>query len=202
MGDYRFDPEFFPDPEAMVRELDEMGIALMVSVWPQIALTSENYEEMRERGLLVRCDKGVQVCMQFVEDSVFYDATNPEAQKYVFDKCKRSYLDKGVKLFWLDEAEPEYAGYDFDNYRYYMGPNAQNRQHLSAAVLQGLLRRHARAGAAGDSEPGQMRLGGQPAVWRVGVVGRHTFDLAGHAQPDLRRAQHGGRGHRLGGRPT
>ena len=125
MGDYRFDPEFFPDPEAMVRELDEMGIALMVSVWPQIALTSENYEEMRERGLLVRCDKGVQVCMQFVEDSVFYDATNPEAQKYVFDKCKRSYLDKGVKLFWLDEAEPEYAGYDFDNYRYYMGPNAQ-----------------------------------------------------------------------------
>lgn len=40
MGDYRFDPEFFPDPAAMVKELQSMGIELMVSVWPQVALTS------------------------------------------------------------------------------------------------------------------------------------------------------------------
>ena len=29
MGDYRFDPEFFPDPEAMAKELKEMGITLI-----------------------------------------------------------------------------------------------------------------------------------------------------------------------------
>ncbi|WP_289509389.1 TIM-barrel domain-containing protein, partial [Escherichia coli] len=29
---------------------------------------------------------------------------------------------KGVKLFWLDEAEPEFGVYDYDNYRYYAGP--------------------------------------------------------------------------------
>ncbi len=29
--------------------------------------------------------------------------------------------DKGVALFWLDEAEPEYSAYDFDNYRYHGG---------------------------------------------------------------------------------
>ncbi|MBQ6564980.1 MAG: glycoside hydrolase family 31 protein, partial [Clostridia bacterium] len=52
MGDYRFDPEFFPDPAAMVKELKEMGIELMVSVWPQVALTSENYPEMLQQGLL------------------------------------------------------------------------------------------------------------------------------------------------------
>ena len=28
-------------------------------------------------------------------------------------------------FFWLDEAEPEYAVYDFDNYRYKLGPNVQ-----------------------------------------------------------------------------
>ena len=28
----------------------------------------------------------------------------------------------GIKLFWLDEAEPEYRAYDFDNYRYHAGP--------------------------------------------------------------------------------
>ncbi len=125
MGDYRFDEEFFPDPEAMARELHEMGMKLMVSVWPQVALTSENYREMLDKGLLVRAEKGAPVGMQFVEDSMFFDATNPEARKYVWEKCKKNYYDKGIDLFWLDEAEPEYGVYDFDNYRYYMGPNAQ-----------------------------------------------------------------------------
>ena len=32
MGDYKFDPAEYPDPKAMMTELDEMGIKLMVSV--------------------------------------------------------------------------------------------------------------------------------------------------------------------------
>ncbi|HJA91937.1 MAG TPA: glycoside hydrolase family 31 protein, partial [Candidatus Eisenbergiella merdipullorum] len=51
MGDYRFDEEFFPDPDAMVKELKEMGMELMVSVWPQVDLRSENYQEMKQKGL-------------------------------------------------------------------------------------------------------------------------------------------------------
>lgn len=125
MGDYRFDPEFFPDPAAMVRELQDMGIQLMVSVWPQVALTSENYEEMRQQGLLVRAEYGEQVGMRFVEDSMFYDATNPRARKYVWEKCKKNYWDAGVRIFWLDEAEPEYGTYDFKNYRYFLGSSQQ-----------------------------------------------------------------------------
>lgn len=125
MGDFRFDEEFFPNPDAMVKELKELGIELMVSIWPQISLNSENFMEMKEKGLLVSADKGVNVSMQFQEDSVFYDATNPAARQYVWEKCKQNYYDKGIKVFWLDEAEPEYAGFDFDNYRYYSGTNVQ-----------------------------------------------------------------------------
>lgn len=44
------------------------------------------------------------------------------AREYVWNKAKRNYYDKGVKLFWLDEAEPEFGVYDYDNYRYYAGP--------------------------------------------------------------------------------
>ena len=40
-------------------------------------------------------------------------------------KQKKNYYDKGIKTFWLDEAEPEYSVYDFENYRYYLGPNVQ-----------------------------------------------------------------------------
>ena len=125
MGDYRFDPEFFPDPVAMVKELNEMGIELMVSVWPQISLTSENYEEMLQQGLLVRAEYGEQVGMRFVEDNMFFDATNPRARDYVWKKVKKNYFDHGIRIFWLDEAEPEYGTYDFKNYRYHLGSNQQ-----------------------------------------------------------------------------
>lgn len=50
MGDFRFDEEFFPDPEGMVKRLEELGVQLMVSVWPEVAWTSENYEEMKAEG--------------------------------------------------------------------------------------------------------------------------------------------------------
>jgi len=125
MGDYRFDPEFFPDPAAMVKELNEMGIELMVSVWPQVSLTSENYEEMLQQGLLVRAEYGEQIGMRFVEDNMFFDATNPRARDYVWKKVKKNYFDHGIRIFWLDEAEPEYDTYDFKNYRYHMGSNQQ-----------------------------------------------------------------------------
>lgn len=125
MGDFRFDEEFFPDPAAMVRELRDMGVELMVSVWPQVDLTSENYAEMRQQGLLVRAERGEQIGMRFGGDSMFYDATNPRARQYVWAKCRENYGRLGIRLFWLDEAEPEYGTYDFGNYRYHLGSNLQ-----------------------------------------------------------------------------
>ena len=35
-GDWKFDPECWPDPAAMVRELKSMGVELMVSIWPTV----------------------------------------------------------------------------------------------------------------------------------------------------------------------
>ncbi|MGH2144033.1 hypothetical protein ACQ1ZU_16825, partial [Enterococcus faecalis] len=38
---------------------------------------------------------------------------------------KKNYVNKGVKYFWLDVAEPGYSVYDFDNYRYKKGTDLQ-----------------------------------------------------------------------------
>lgn len=124
-GDWRFDPTYWPDPDAMIRELKEMGIELMVSIWPTVDRESENYEEMLEKGYLIRTDRGYRLGLDFQGSTIHYDATNPGARKYLWEKAKKNYFDKGVKIFWLDEAEPEYTVYDFDNYRYYLGPNVQ-----------------------------------------------------------------------------
>lgn len=71
-GDYRFDEEYFPDPKAMIDELHEMGIETMVSIWPQIDWRSENYEEMKQQGLLVKSNAGVDVQMLFHGNNVFW----------------------------------------------------------------------------------------------------------------------------------
>jgi alpha-D-xyloside xylohydrolase len=63
--------------------------------------------------------------MDFLGNTVFYDATNPGARDFVWQTAKRNYYDKGIRIFWLDEAEPEYSVYDYDLYRYHLGPNLQ-----------------------------------------------------------------------------
>jgi alpha-D-xyloside xylohydrolase len=119
MGDFRFEDEFWPDPEAMVAELAQMGIELMVSVWPQVSLESENFAELDRLGYLVRSNRGVDIQMSFEGPSRFLDVTNPAAREWLWAKLRVNY--PGVKLFWLDEAEPEYAFFEFGAYSYYAG---------------------------------------------------------------------------------
>ena len=124
-GEWKFDPEYWPDPDAMIKELKEMGIELMVSIWPTVDHRSENYQEMLEKGYLIRTDRGHRIAMDFHGNTIHFDPTNPGARKYVWEKVKKSYYDRGIRIFWLDEAEPEYTYYDFDLYRYHLGPNLQ-----------------------------------------------------------------------------
>lgn len=124
-GEWKFDPVYWPDPDGMVRELKEMGIELMVSVWPTVDRESENYEEMLEKGYLIRTERGFRVGLNFQGATIHFDATNPGAREYIWDKARKNYYEKGIRVFWLDEAEPEYTVYDFDNYRYHLGTNLQ-----------------------------------------------------------------------------
>ena len=68
MGEWEFDSECWPDPQAMIDELDSMGIKVMVSIWPTVSEHSKYYEEMNERGLLVRNDRGIPVNMTFLDN--------------------------------------------------------------------------------------------------------------------------------------
>ncbi|MCL2464953.1 MAG: family 31 glucosidase, partial [Micrococcales bacterium] len=143
LGDFRFEEEFWPDPQAMVDELASLGVELMVSVWPQIALASENYERLAKANCLVRTERGLDVQMAFEEPSVFLDATNPAARAFLWSACRANYARFGIRTFWLDEAEPEYGVYDFDAYRYHAGPVARvgnlYPQHLARALFEGLV---------------------------------------------------------------
>ena len=121
-GDFRFDEKDWPDTKGMCAALREMGIEPMVSVWPTVSPRSERYAEMAERGLLARVRQGAPMMMDFGGSTCFIDVTNPETREYVWKALKEGYRDNGIRLFWLDEAEPEFMTYDFDLYEYTLGP--------------------------------------------------------------------------------
>ena len=121
-GDWKFDTKYWPDPKAMVDELHSMGIKVIVSVWPSVDRKSENFWPMMERGLLIRTERGAAQTYDYQGDCVEIDVFNPETRKYVWEVCKKNYYDYGIDAFWLDNSEPDYGVYDFDNYRYIEGP--------------------------------------------------------------------------------
>lgn len=136
-GDWSFDPQYWPDPRAMVEELREMGVRCMVSIWPTVDRKSVNFQEMLDRGLLIRTERGSIQCFDFQGDTVIYDALNPEAREFIWDRVRENYYGNGIDMFWLDEAEPEYSAYDYEHYRHYTGPalkvaNSYAKAHAQA----------------------------------------------------------------------
>ena len=113
----------------MVEELEEMGVKVMVSVWPTVNGASENYETMRQRGLLIETNRGVPAHWTLTDTNApglpapvyFTDSTNPEARTFLWDRIREGYHQYGIKVFWLDACEPEMYPTDPENLRYHLG---------------------------------------------------------------------------------
>lgn len=120
-GDYKFDPKYWPDPKGMADELHAMGIKLMVSMWPTVNEKSENYREMLDGNMLIRTKSGSNRVFEFYGPQAEIDPTNPDTRRFVWDKLKNNYIDKGVDALWFDEAEPEIHPEHFDNLILHMG---------------------------------------------------------------------------------
>lgn len=114
-GDYKFDPKYWPDPKKMTEELHDMGVKLMVSMWPTINEHSENYRHMLENNMLIRTVSGSNRVFDFYGPQAEIDPTNPETRAYVWKRLKENYIDNGVDCLWFDEAEPEIHPEHFDN---------------------------------------------------------------------------------------
>ena len=138
-GEWRFDPAEWPDPQAMVDELRELGVELMVSVWPTVNPNSENHAEMDRRGLLVGNVRGLPLNLPFWDKGDdgqvfvrFYDSTNPEARRYVWEKVAQGYGRYGIRAFWLDACEPEMRPEDPESNLLLLGPGRRSAERLPA----------------------------------------------------------------------
>jgi len=109
-----------------------MGVEVMVSVWPTVSVNNESFAEMRSRDLLVKSERGAGVLLDITDTDTrglsyvhYYDPTNPEARKFIWEKVKAHYHNLGIKIFWLDACEPEIRPHHPENLRYYLGNGAE-----------------------------------------------------------------------------
>jgi len=131
-GDWKFDPAEWPDPKGMVKELRSIGVEVMVSIWPTVSVTSENYAEMNERGMLLTTDKGVDAVVGLIDKDplgpmylTYYDAFNEEARDFHWATVKRNYIDNDIDHFWIDACEPEMRPANPENVRTALGNGAE-----------------------------------------------------------------------------
>ena len=127
-GEWQFDPQYWPDPAGMVKRLEEMGIRVMVSLWPTVSRLSRNFPEMWKNKFIIRNKLGSAAQMYFVdnqaEDGIYlhyYDSTHPGARKFIWEKVKEGYYKHGIKIFWLDACEPEMLPFMPENLHFYAG---------------------------------------------------------------------------------
>jgi alpha-D-xyloside xylohydrolase len=95
------DPEYaesylkpWPDVPAALRKLRAENVHAMISVWAKFDRNSHNYQEMKQRGLIV---SGADI----------YDATNPAARDHYWHHLMGVKFAEGWDGFWLDSSEPE-----------------------------------------------------------------------------------------------
>ena len=184
MGDYRFDPAEWPDPDAMVAELRELGVELMVSIWPTVSPLSENYAEFSDQGLLVGADQGVEF-QQTIQDKgmaapmpvAFYDPTNPADPRVRLEPGGAQLpVPRHPRLL----ARRLRAGAQ-------SGPPRQpvpvrrarrgGRRHLPARQRPAVRRGHGRRRAGADRPAVPLGLGRIAAVRRGGLVRGHPGHL-------------------------
>ena len=181
IGDWKLDPESWPDPEAMVRELDEMGTRIMISPWILVEEESENFAPMKERGLFTGSIGGTNDTFRFgaTQSTQMYDPTNPEAAAYLWSKWKENYVELGIKTFWLDPSDDFHAITDYDRVLYHIGPALEAHCYFPVAhqknIFEGL---H----SAGETEvvticrsswAGSQRYGASPAAHDIESSFKH-----------------------------
>ena len=119
-GSHQFEQSRYPNPQAMIDSVHQMGGRLMISVWPKFYCNTEHYKELDKHGWMYH-----QAVKDGIRDWVgkgyvgsFYDAYDAGARKMFWqqmDEHLYTGLSKGsmfnlqssmIDAWWMDASEP------------------------------------------------------------------------------------------------
>ena len=110
-GSHQFEASRFPNPQAMLDSVHQMGGRFMISVWPKFYCNTDNYKELDKKGWMYH-----QAVTDDIHDWVgpgyvgsFYDAYDAGARKMFWRQMNDNLYSKykyGVDAWWMDASEP------------------------------------------------------------------------------------------------
>lgn len=92
-GQKTFDPVHFPNPDAMMAQLHQNHVHFMISIWPNLTQGTPNYEEFKEKGLLL---PGINN----------YNPLAEEGRRVYWKQANEGLFSHGVDAWWCDNSEP------------------------------------------------------------------------------------------------
>lgn len=108
MGEMDMDPEKWPDPAGMNRELHAMHFHTMISVWPRFVPEDRYYAKLLKNGWFIHLADGTPTNgLPYDRAGADIDTTNPDAAKWYWKVVRENYVSKGFDAFWADETEPD-----------------------------------------------------------------------------------------------
>jgi alpha-D-xyloside xylohydrolase len=108
MGQFDFDPKFWPDPTAMNKQLHAMGFETMISIWPRFVPEDRYYAELLKKGWLIHKADGTPIDgLPYDRAGSDIDTTNPEAAQWFWKTLHDNIVSKGFDSLWADETEPD-----------------------------------------------------------------------------------------------
>ena len=120
-GSHQFEASRFPNPQAMLDSVHQMGGRFMISVWPKFYCNTENYKALDAKGWMYH-----QAVVDDIHDWVgpgyvgsFYDAYDAGARKLFWQQMdknlytglsksssSKSSNSKYIDAWWMDASEP------------------------------------------------------------------------------------------------
>jgi len=120
-GSHQFEASRFPNPQAMIDSVHQMGGHFMISVWPKFYCNTENYKALDAKGWMYH-----QAVVDDIHDWVgpgyvgsFYDAYDAGARKLFWQQMdknlytglsksssSKSSNSKYIDAWWMDASEP------------------------------------------------------------------------------------------------
>ncbi|MDA3847623.1 MAG: DUF5110 domain-containing protein, partial [Vallitaleaceae bacterium] len=92
-GQKTYDKSRFTDPLAMTQWLHQQGVHYMISIWPTMNVSSDNYKEMKQENCLF-------------QNSEIYNAFDEKARQLYWKQANEGLFSYGTDAWWCDSSEP------------------------------------------------------------------------------------------------
>lgn len=122
-GSHVFDPSRYPDPAAMVRQLHDEHVHMLISVWAKFDVGTPNEIALENaHGLFAPVIPYVYPKGK----GKWYDAFSAQGRRLYWQQISSHLFKFGIDGWWLDATEPELSGHwgEIRDLRTAMGPGA------------------------------------------------------------------------------